>query len=436
MKNYLPLIWVTLFFWSCQEQKDSNVYTADIDHFWQAYDSINSTADTVLKKKHLQEYFLDKASPGQKAMIEVRNYSPEVYLNSIENLPKFWKSVRANTLTAKDRSKALVEGIKKLENIYSPLKPASIYFTMGALRSNGTTLDSLVLIGSELAMTDENTVTEEFENPFRDARRKFFDSRPIDNLTLLFVHEYVHTQQKPIVHNLLSQCLYEGVAEFVSVKAMGEPSSTPAVAFGKENEKALVTKFEKDMFLGTKTYEWLWGDVENGFGVRDLGYFIGYEICERYYEQAADKSQAIRDMVELDYQDEDAVEEFVDGTGFFTDSLEGLYARFEGSRPTVIEMEPFANGDQVVPAGTNTLVIHFSEAMDIRRRNFDYGPLGPDNAIQITKVKGFSEDAKSLILEIEALLPNKQYQMTVGSGFMDKNGAPLKSYLIDIKTGS
>jgi hypothetical protein len=39
-----------------------------------------------------------------------------------------------------------------LKVVYPELRHAKIYFTVGAMRSNGTTLDSMVLIGSEFAM--------------------------------------------------------------------------------------------------------------------------------------------------------------------------------------------------------------------------------------------------------------------------------------------
>jgi len=72
--------------------------------------------------------------------------------------------------------------------------------------------------------------------------------------------------------------------------------------------------------------------------------------------------------------------------------------------------------------------------MDQTFRNFDYGPLGEDASIRIKNGIGYAADGQSLTFEIEDLKPNKQYQLTIGSGFRNANNVPLKAYLIDFKT--
>lgn len=438
MKNHLTTFLIALSALVCahaQNERAVNIITTDVANFWEAYDHILATPDTALQMKYLDSLYLAKGTAGLKALMQVRSYTPEEYLSVINGYPKFWASVRENTLKAEQYVPELLAGIEQLRELYPPLRPADIYFSIGAFSTPGTTLDSLVLIGSELAMTDERVSSEEFPEQFREARRLFFDSNPIDNLKLLAVHECVHTQQQPMVHNLLSMALYEGVAEFVSVKATGMPSSTPAVAYGKQNPRVR-EQFEQTMFYGNNRPQWLWGDAPNEFGVRDLGYYIGYQLCELHYEQAADKKAAIKKMIELDYTDEAEIEDFVDGTGFFSASLVQLYEDFERKRPKVVGIKPFANHSQGVSAETHRLTIEFSEPMDPDFRNFDYGPLGQEAAVQLKSLIGYSDDGKSLTIEIQPLTPNKHYQLTIGSGFRNRAGVPLKPYLIDFKTSN
>ncbi|MFK7905325.1 MAG: hypothetical protein AB8B69_09385, partial [Chitinophagales bacterium] len=215
MKKALTLFFVLIATMSCEpeQNKEKLVDNSDIALFWTAYDQITQTQDSLEQVKLLQELYLSKGSQGLKGIIEAKNYTIEDFLHAINHYPKFWQSIRANTLKSDLIEGDLMKGIEKLRKIYPELRPAKIYFTIGAMRSNGTTLDSLVLIGSEYAMADQNTDSSEFPEAYRAARKTFFDSNPIDNIVLLNIHEYVHTQQKPIVHKLLSQCLYEGVAE-------------------------------------------------------------------------------------------------------------------------------------------------------------------------------------------------------------------------------
>ncbi|MBK9046742.1 MAG: hypothetical protein IPL74_08575 [Bacteroidetes bacterium] len=100
---------------------------------------------------------------------------------------------------------------------------------------------------------------------------------------LLYAHEYIHTHKKEMAENLLSMCLYEGVAKFISCKVTDTKSDAPAIEFWKANQEVVIDKFVSDLFTRTNTYNWMWGENKNELKVRDLGYYIGYEICERYY---------------------------------------------------------------------------------------------------------------------------------------------------------
>ena len=434
MKPLHLMLGAMLFIAACQPSPppSSNIVTSDIQSFWEAYDKIISTDDTLQQAKYLKELFLDKSSPGQQAMMDVRQYTAERYLDAIHNYPKFWNSIRENSKKAASLSADLEKGIEKLRRLYPSLSPAKIYFTMGILRSNGTTLDSMVLIGSEQAMADQNTVTEEFPEEIRAGKRTYFDSNPIKNLVLLNVHEYVHTQQKPMVYNLLSQCIYEGVAEFVSTIAMEEESVVPAVQFGKANLEAVRDKFERDMFTNNKTNEWLWSDAENGFGVRDLGYFIGYEICERYYNNATDKSKAIKDLIELDYENETEVERIVDGTNFLTASLKTLYQNFEANRPKIVRIQEFENGNTEVSPSINTITLECTKPLDTRFRSTGLGELGKEHFPKVNSID-FSEDSLKITYQV-VLEPNMQYQILLENGYRTTTNNPLKPYLVDFKT--
>ena len=148
-------------------------------------------------------------------------------------------------------------------------------------------------------MVDEQTDISEFDGRMKSWAENYIATNPLDNIVLLNIHEYVHTQQNPISNNLLYQVIYEGVAEFVSTKALSLPSSTPAIKYGNSNPE-VKRVFENEMFYDW-TFQWLWSNNSpKDFGVRDLGYYIGYEICQLHYDNSQDKKQAIKEMIELD----------------------------------------------------------------------------------------------------------------------------------------
>lgn len=435
MTNSVKFIFCLMIIFCSLQINAQNVFSQDVDNFWKAYDKITKTKDSALQKKLLEDLYLSKGTEGLVAIRKARNYTSQDYINAINNYPKFWNSIRKNTLKSKNFKKDLDKGIEKLRKIYPELKPAKIYFTIGALRTGGTFSDNLVLIGSEIAMADKNAITDEFPENIRKARRKFFDSEPIKDLVLLNIHEYVHTQQKPTVENLLSYVINEGVAEFVSTKAMNLPSAAPAINYGKNNSVKVRAKFEEEMFNINNLYKWLWGDSPNDFGVRDLGYFIGYQICENFYNQSEDKNEAIKKMIELDYSNETEIYDFVKKSKFFSKSLDDLYKDYENKRPTVIGVKQFKNNSKNVNPKINEITVEFSEPLNGYNTGIDYGDLGQNSFPKNDVTKRYwSKDHKSWTIPV-TLEPNKKYQLLISNNFRTDKNIPLKQYLIEFETG-
>lgn len=433
MNKILIVLTVVITLSNCQNQ-NSNIVTSDIKNFWTAYDKINSTQDSVLQINYLDSLYFEKGTIGLHAMRKARNYTQQDYINAINNYPAFWASVRENTLKADSYRIELEKGIKNLKHLYPDIKPAKIYFTIGALRSNGTTLDSLVLIGSELALANNETPTNEFPDNLSHLR-SYFESEPSENIVFLNIHEYIHTQQKTTIGNtLLAQTVLEGVAEFVTEKALDTTSPNPQIEFGRNNDLAIKAKFELEMF-SPNIYNWIWNNDNNEFGMRDLAYYVGYKISENYYNKSSNKEQAIKDMINLDYNNENELVLFVEKSGYFSKPLHTFKEIFDKNRPIVEQVSEIENKSINVKTDINVLKINFSQKMDVRFRNFQLGPLGAENVIRIVSFLGFSKDGKSVSFGIEKLEPSKQYQIVVGSGFRNTNGVPLIPYLIDFTTG-
>lgn len=432
MKKLVTLWLVSILILSCKEEKrtNQNVITSDIDLFWKTFDKVTQEKDSIKQVEILQKEYIDKGSVGLEKIVENRNYSAEQYVQLINKYPKYWKSIKPNTLKAHNLADELNEGIAKFKNIYPNMKPAKMYFTIGAMRTNGTTMDTLVLIGSELAMADSKTDISEFEGRTKEWLETYFGANPIEALLLLNVHEYVHTQQKPIPNNLLYQVLYEGIAEFVSVKAMNRPSVAPAIEFGKNNIE-VKQAFEKEMFY-ERTYDWMWSNSPNKFNVRDLGYYIGYAIAEKFYKQVNDKQQAIATLIELDYSKPNEIDKFIDQTGFFSKPIEVLRKTDKNDRPSILKIKEFENGTEDVDPNITEITFQFSEKLNGYNTGIDYSELGE---IAFPKVinRGWSDDSKSWFLEVE-LQPAHHYEFWIDSNFRTENDIPLLPYLVKFDT--
>nr|WP_295380774.1 hypothetical protein [Pseudoxanthomonas sp.] len=292
------------------------VESSDIDRFWRAYDRIIATPDEAERQRILEQDFLAPGTPGLKAFMQAKGYDAACYLDAIRRYPKFWTSVRAGTLALKKRGDEFAPGIARFRALYPALRPAEIYFTIGCLRSSGTTRDDKVLIGAELAGGDARTDVSELPERMSKALDSYFRSEPGKQLVLLNVHEYVHTQQQGPGPHLLAQAMYEGAADFVAERITGQVPALPYMTYGPRNEATLKREFQPRMH-DPDWSGWLYNGPGNAHGVGDLGYYIGYAIMRDYYQRAPDKTRALAEIIELDYRDATAVQAFLDRSGFY-----------------------------------------------------------------------------------------------------------------------
>ncbi|OPB88794.1 Ig-like domain-containing protein [Elizabethkingia ursingii] len=410
------------------------VFTQDVDNFWKTYDKIIKTKDSAQKVSLIQTMYIDKGTQGLHDIMKARRYSAQEYIDAIGKYPKFWSSIRSRTLKSKKQAKNVEKSIAALKKIYPEAKPANVYFTVGLLRTNGTTMGGNVLIGAESALADKDVDISEM--PVNSQLKAYFQTNPINSFVSLTAHEYVHTQQKSTIgKNLLTQVVMEGVAEFVSNLSLNKKSAVPAMAYGYAHEAEIKNLFVKEMFtpLVNTASNWIWNSSNNRFGIADLGYFVGNEIARKYYENQSDKKAAIKHMIELDYNKESVLQKFVDESVYFEKPVAQYVSGYEDNRPTVIGIKEFENGSKSVNPNTKIITLTFSEPM-MFFTNFNYGPLGEGNAMKIEKLLGYSEDKKTLRLQIMNLKPNQRYQLLIDEGFRSVNDLPLKSYLIDFTT--
>ncbi len=279
-----------------------SVLTGDIDNFWAAYDSLVKLSDTTLQKQIIQALYLDRATPGLRDFVRLRQHTASRHLKNINSYPKFWNSVRTRTLEIR-RHKAEMEAIMaRFKEIYPSFRPPEIYFTIGCLNSGGTTQGDRVLIGTEIAASDRNTDATELNTWLQ----KVFSEQ--QDIVFLVTHETVHIQQKNIYTKmLLPRCIKEGAADFLSELLTQRKFSSPYMIYGAAHEKELWEKFRVEMY-GTESKDWLYNGnmVENA----DLGYFMGYQICKSYYEAAIDKTSAVAEILELNVNSKAAVTRF------------------------------------------------------------------------------------------------------------------------------
>jgi hypothetical protein len=287
-------------------QNEGNVFISDVTHFWIAFDSLQTTKDTSRQIEIMQSLYIDKGTMGLKTFMQLRNFNADTLVQKINKYPKFWKSIRNNTLSIQPEIPVIASYLPRFKELYPDFKPAKIFFTITAIRSAGTVKDSMVLIGSEITMGNKYTDVSEFP----DKRlANFFKPKDTADIVPIAIHEYTHTQQKTEGKTLLGQSLNEGACDFIAELVIHKPLTHSYLIYGRNHEQQLKQQFKKEMFAEDES-NWLYnGATTKTMG--DLGYFMGYAICKSYYRHMKNKQLAIKHIIELDYANLPAIKRFL-----------------------------------------------------------------------------------------------------------------------------
>lgn len=146
MKMFLPLITAVLLLLpisaAVAEPQESIVQTGDIDRFWQAYDAVRAAGDTPARLELLRRLYLDPATPGLRALMAARHYTLPEYVEAIEQY--------------------------------------------------------MVLIGAEIALSDETVDVSELREPLRTRLGAYVKTRPFANNSQNNVHELAYGDAKAV----------------------------------------------------------------------------------------------------------------------------------------------------------------------------------------------------------------------------------------------
>jgi hypothetical protein len=179
-----------------------------------------------------------------------------------------------------------------------------IHLVFGAGNSGGTAAADAQVLGLEVACRS-GVSPEEYRRYMRT----------------MFAHETAHSWQPQVDESgvadlLLFAALREGTPDYLAGLVTGTTPSPEREAFARPRERALWAQFQQDRRTllargpdelprespaGQAFYRWFanYRSAPEGWPY-ELGYWVGMQIAAHYVERAADKPQAIRELLELE----------------------------------------------------------------------------------------------------------------------------------------
>ena len=261
----------------------------DVVNFLQALDVLESASDSA---SVLQRMYLAKASPGLSEYLRSHEFGAEDFVEAIRDEGDKYRGLRDLPSQLASQEGATRSALASLRREIPDVEFVPVYFFVG-IADVGLNAEPSEY-GLLLAITE---TTSDFSV-----------------VKLAIVHETVHVQQALAIGieeymqvfgpkmSLLALAIREGTAEFLTSLSTGEYAKKRAYEYVLENEAALWQRFERDM-LERLPGEWMFATPSDPEQPTDLGYIMGARIVEAFYDRAADKARAVREILAVtDYE--------------------------------------------------------------------------------------------------------------------------------------
>ena len=270
--------------------------TSDIGNFWRAYDLAANETDKTKRIAIFQTEYLDKGSPGLKDFLWLRIKSAENLVNTIDRLPKYYASMRPQTLQVQRMEKRMRAAFEKFKSIYPEAVFPDVYFLIGITSSGGTTGKSGLLIGTEMYGKTPKTEMSELSDWLRVVLST------VDQVPAIVAHESCHYNQHYNTaqdqRHLLGKALQEGSCDMIGELIAGRTINEHLKVYGKTHDAEIWRDFEANMYKPDFS-QWFYNATTAKDKPADLGYYVGYLITRAYYKNAKDKRQAIHDILNI-----------------------------------------------------------------------------------------------------------------------------------------
>jgi uncharacterized protein YjaZ len=260
------------------------IRTDDVGRFYEVYRAAhgNPTAEA------LQRDYIDQGSPGLRHLAEIRNVNGVTIAQAMAAHPQVFSDAMRCMAVLPRVHKRVAAALDTLGRLYPKAQFPPVTIAISRSKPVAVADSTGVIVGLE-ALCAVNYLNPNIE----------------DRFVHTVAHEYTHVQQavqspafyanpKPTV---LDAALIEGAAEFMATLIADETAfRSPYAPSDAVSGTAIETRFMADED-NTDLSQW----IDNGSLTKpgDLGYWVGYRIVKSYYDHAADKGKAVRDIIEM-----------------------------------------------------------------------------------------------------------------------------------------
>jgi hypothetical protein len=262
------------------------IVTSDVGRFYRVYEAHGGQPSAEV----LDRDYLAPGTSELHRLMGLRRVSGATIAKAMAAHPETYRNARRCLAVLPNVKRRLTADFTKLARAYPEAKFPPVTIVVGRIRPAGYGDSSGVIIGLE-------TLCE----------ATFMNPDPEDRFVHAIMHEYGHVQQEGPVSTVdvgkpgatvLTMSLMEGAADFFAELFSGDVGNVAQRNFVKGREGEVERAFVRDEDK-TELSDWMYNSQGTAEQPGDVGYWVGYRIVKAYYDHAADKHQALRDILRM-----------------------------------------------------------------------------------------------------------------------------------------
>lgn len=255
--------------------------TADVARFYTVFDASDGAPSAAM----LQQQYLDPGSPGLHDLAKIRGITADSLKSAIDKRPEIFRDARRCAAVLPQVSERVHQSLQSLRAQYPEALTPPVTVSIGRGTSGGTTGPTGVIVGLEAICAVVPRGDE------------------VNRMVQLIAHEYGHVQQpvaqtEPDHPTLLLAAIVEGGAELVAELTSGNIANPQLKDWTRGRERQVETEFLQEKQT-TDLERWVWNGRGTAERPGDLAYWVGYRINKALYVHAADKTQALRQILTM-----------------------------------------------------------------------------------------------------------------------------------------
>lgn len=279
------------------------IVTTPMQRFWTYFDQ--ALNDSARAKEHLSA-FICEGSPAIRDYYHIRYENVDnMHRKMIQENPEYYAYVRQHI--SAEKLEEVAQESKTMMGRFSDLYPQAIfpktYLVPDLINGSGTLTELGLFIGVTMFAKSEQMPLQNL-NDWQLSHITEFENMKYD-----LVHELMHFQQSygdsKNRELLLGRLIEEGVCDFLVTLVTDEGAMSPVMRKRldyldePDNMAFVMDELKRDVYTPDLS-KWM----HNGGQITDrpsnLGYSMGYLICQSYYENSTDKEQAIQELLNTD----------------------------------------------------------------------------------------------------------------------------------------